>query len=266
MCVCGFVCACVCECVYVCVYIFMCVCGCVCVWVCDVCMCLRVCGVFVYMCVCVCLGVCGFVFVCGFLMCVYVCVYIGFVVCVCGLCMCLCVCVLCVYRFVMCVYVCVCFLCCVYVCMCFGVCVCGCVLCVFMCVCLYFCVCHSSVSHLVCATFFFLYFCNSFLILTLLDLEIKSHFFYLNDSIPLCTCNLIIVMWRLFTTYKTVLILQLFKLGYLFRPLHGHHQANKEIVLIKVHSNLFFFLFFAGTQKSLIEINKEIARGVSILN
>ena len=223
-----------CFCIYVCVCVFGCVWVCVCVWFFDVCVCVcvyRVCGVCVWF---------VYVFVC--------------------------VCVVCVSVCDVCICVCVCFLCCVYVCMCFGVCVCGCVLCVFMCVCLYFCVCHSSVSHLVCATFFFLYFCNSFLILTLLDLEIKSHFFYLNDSIPLCTCNLIIVMWRLFTTYKTVLILQLFKLGYLFRPLHGHHQANKEIVLIKVHSNLFFFLFFAGTQKSLIEINKEIARGVSILN
>ena len=43
-------------------------------------------------------------------------------------------------------------------------------------------------------------------------------------------------MCRRYTTYKTVVILQLVKLGYMFRPLLGHHQANKETVLIKVHS------------------------------
>jgi len=43
-------------------------------------------------------------------------------------------------------------------------------------------------------------------------------------------------MSRRYTTYKTVVILQLVKLGYVFRPLPGHHQANKEIMLIKVHS------------------------------
>ena len=35
---------------------------------------------------------------------------------------------------------------------------------------------------------------------------------------------------------KTVVILQLVILGYMFRPLPGHHQVYKEIVLIKVHS------------------------------
>jgi len=43
-------------------------------------------------------------------------------------------------------------------------------------------------------------------------------------------------MCRRYTTYKTVVILQLVKLGYMFRALPGHHQANKETVLIKVHS------------------------------
>jgi len=43
-------------------------------------------------------------------------------------------------------------------------------------------------------------------------------------------------MCRHYTTYKTVVILQRVKLGYMFRLLPGHHQANKEIVLIKVHS------------------------------
>ena len=43
-------------------------------------------------------------------------------------------------------------------------------------------------------------------------------------------------MCRRYTTYKTVIILQMVKLGYIFRSLPGHHQANKEIVLIKVHS------------------------------
>ena len=41
-------------------------------------------------------------------------------------------------------------------------------------------------------------------------------------------------MCRRYTTYKTVVILQLVKLGYMFRPLPGHHQANKEIVLINL--------------------------------
>jgi len=45
-------------------------------------------------------------------------------------------------------------------------------------------------------------------------------------------------MCRRYTTYKTVSILQLVELGYMFRPLPGHHQAYKEIVLIKVHSLL----------------------------
>jgi len=43
-------------------------------------------------------------------------------------------------------------------------------------------------------------------------------------------------MCRRYTTYKTVVILQLVKLGCMFRPLPRHHQADKEIVLIKVHS------------------------------
>ena len=43
-------------------------------------------------------------------------------------------------------------------------------------------------------------------------------------------------MCRRYTTYKTVVILQLVKLGYMFRPLPDHHQANKEIGLIKVHA------------------------------
>jgi len=43
-------------------------------------------------------------------------------------------------------------------------------------------------------------------------------------------------MCRRYTTYKTFVILQLVKLGYMFRPLPDHHQANKEIVLIKVYS------------------------------
>jgi len=43
-------------------------------------------------------------------------------------------------------------------------------------------------------------------------------------------------MCRRYTTYKTVVILQPVKLGYMFPPLPGHHQTNKEIVLIKVHS------------------------------
>ena len=42
-------------------------------------------------------------------------------------------------------------------------------------------------------------------------------------------------MYNRYTTHKTVVILQLVKLGYMFRPLPCHHQANKEIVLIKVH-------------------------------
>jgi len=37
-------------------------------------------------------------------------------------------------------------------------------------------------------------------------------------------------MCHRYTTYKTVVILQLVKLGYMFRLLPGHHQANKEIV------------------------------------
>jgi len=43
-------------------------------------------------------------------------------------------------------------------------------------------------------------------------------------------------MCRRYTTCKTVLILQPVKLVYMFRPLPGYHQANKEILLIKVHS------------------------------
>jgi len=50
------------------------------------------------------------------------------------------------------------------------------------------------------------------------------------------SCNQFIVMCRRYTTYKTVVILQLVKLGYMFRPLPDHHQANREILLIKVHS------------------------------
>jgi hypothetical protein len=38
-------------------------------------------------------------------------------------------------------------------------------------------------------------------------------------------------MCRRYTTYKTVVILQLVKLGYMFRPLRGHRQVNKEILL-----------------------------------
>ena len=37
-------------------------------------------------------------------------------------------------------------------------------------------------------------------------------------------------MCRRYTTYKTVVILQLVTLGYMFRPLPGHHQASKESV------------------------------------
>jgi len=37
-------------------------------------------------------------------------------------------------------------------------------------------------------------------------------------------------MCRRYITYKTVVILQPVKLGYMFRPLPSHHQANKEIV------------------------------------
>ena len=40
--------------------------------------------------------------------------------------------------------------------------------------------------------------------------------------------SLIILLFRRYTTYKTVVLLQLVKFGYMFRPLHGHHQANKE--------------------------------------
>jgi len=39
------------------------------------------------------------------------------------------------------------------------------------------------------------------------------------------------VMCRRYTIYTTVVILQLVKLRYMFRPLAGHHQANKEIAL-----------------------------------
>jgi len=39
-------------------------------------------------------------------------------------------------------------------------------------------------------------------------------------------------MCRRYTTYKTAVVLQLVKLGYMFRPLPGHYQANKETVLI----------------------------------
>jgi len=46
-------------------------------------------------------------------------------------------------------------------------------------------------------------------------------------------------MCRRQTTYKPVLILQVVKLGYMFQPLPGHHQANKEMVLIKVYSFSF---------------------------
>jgi hypothetical protein len=58
----------------------------------------------------------------------------------------------------------------------------------------------------------------------------------LNDAIPLCTYDWFIAMWCRYTKYETVVILQLVKFGYMFRPLPGHLQANKEIVLIKVHS------------------------------
>jgi len=44
---------------------------------------------------------------------------------------------------------------------------------------------------------------------------------------------------------KTVLILQLVKLGYMFRPLPSYHQANKEIVLIKV-MNVVFCIYYFG--------------------
>ena len=37
---------------------------------------------------------------------------------------------------------------------------------------------------------------------------------------------------------KTVVILQLVNLGYMFRPLPSHHQANKEMVLIKVYNGI----------------------------
>jgi len=50
------------------------------------------------------------------------------------------------------------------------------------------------------------------------------------------TQHLFILICRRYTTRKTVVILQLVKLGCMFRPLPGHHQANKEILLIKVHS------------------------------
>jgi len=43
-------------------------------------------------------------------------------------------------------------------------------------------------------------------------------------------------MCRRYATYETVVILELVKLGYVFRPLPGHNQANREILLIKVHS------------------------------
>jgi len=43
-------------------------------------------------------------------------------------------------------------------------------------------------------------------------------------------------MCRRYTTYKTVVILQLVELGYMFRPLPGRHQTNRKIFLIKVHS------------------------------
>jgi len=46
-------------------------------------------------------------------------------------------------------------------------------------------------------------------------------------------------MCRRYITYKNIVILQLVMLGYMFRPLPGHHQGIKEIVLIKVHSLLY---------------------------
>jgi len=43
-------------------------------------------------------------------------------------------------------------------------------------------------------------------------------------------------MCRRYTTYRTVVILQLVKLGYMIRLLPGHYQVNKEIVLRYIHS------------------------------
>jgi len=37
-----------------------------------------------------------------------------------------------------------------------------------------------------------------------------------------------IILCHRYTTYKTVVLLQLVTFGYMFWPLLGHHQANKE--------------------------------------
>ena len=50
----------------------------------------------------------------------------------------------------------------------------------------------------------------------------------LKGAIPLCMVNYLLYWYRRYTTYKISCMSQLVTLGYLFRPLPGHHQANKE--------------------------------------
>ena len=40
--------------------------------------------------------------------------------------------------------------------------------------------------------------------------------------------NYLLNQYRRYTTYKISCVSQLVTLGYMFRPLPGHHQANKE--------------------------------------
>jgi len=75
---------------------------------------------------------------------------------------------------------------------------------------------------------------NEILYETLLDFFTSKRYFLNKPRI-----KLFVVMFRRYTTYKPVVLLQLVILGYMFRPLPGHHQTNKEIVLIKVHLLVF---------------------------
>ena len=72
----------------------------------------------------------------------------------------------------------------------------------------------------VCAT------CPSHLIF--LYLNILTVFFYLMRAIPLCVVNYYYISAVVTQHIKSVALLQLVTFGYMFRPLPGHHQANKE--------------------------------------
>jgi len=60
------------------------------------------------------------------------------------------------------------------------------------------------------------------------ETQVVLFFYFLKGTIPLCMVNYLLNQYRRYTTYKISCVSQLVTLGYMFRPLPGHHQANKE--------------------------------------